>query len=45
MCVGAWSQLGYVQDIDLKSVVTLLEIPVDEKEDDLPQDWDAIEID
>jgi hypothetical protein len=42
MCVGAWSLLGYVLDIDIKSVVSSPEIPVDEKEEDLCQDWDAI---
>ena len=31
-----------MQDIDLRSVVSSSEIPVDEEEDDLPRDWDAI---
>ena len=43
MCVGAWSLLGYVKDFDIKSVVSSAEIPVDEKEDELAYDWDAIE--
>jgi hypothetical protein len=42
MCLGAWSKLGFVRDIDVKTVVSLPEIPADEKEDDLPQDWDSI---
>ena len=42
LCLGEWSLFGYVQDIDLRSVVSSSEIPVDEEEDDLPRDWDAI---
>lgn len=42
MCLGVWSQLGYVQDIDIKAVVSLPEIPAGEKENDLSQDWDSI---
>jgi hypothetical protein len=43
MCLGVWSRLRYVQDIDIKAVVASPEIPVDGKEDELPQDWDSIE--
>ena len=42
MCLGVWSRLGYVQDVDIKAVVSLPEIPADGKEDDLPQDWDGL---
>jgi hypothetical protein len=42
MCLGAWSILGYVQDMDLKAVVSSPEIPEGEEEEDLPQDWDVI---
>jgi hypothetical protein len=43
MCLGVWSRLRYVQDIDIKAVVASLGIPVDGKEDEPPQDWDSIE--
>ena len=39
MCLSAWSLLGYV---DIKAVVCSPEIPEDEEEGDLPQDWDAM---
>ena len=42
MCLGAWSILGFVKDMDLKLVVSLPEIPEGEKEDGLPEDWDNI---
>jgi hypothetical protein len=42
MCLGVWSCLGYAQDINIKTVVASLEIPVDRKENDLSQDWDSI---
>ena len=42
MCLGVWSQLGCVQDVDIKAVVSLPEIPADGKEDDLSQDWDRL---
>ena len=40
MCLGAWSKLGYVMDMDLKVAVSSLEILEDEKEEDLPENWD-----
>lgn len=43
MCLGAWSELGYVNATDIKSALSLPEIPADENEEDLPQDWDAIQ--
>ena len=45
MCVGAWSLRGYVHDNDIKSAITSKdsEIPLDGKEDVLPEDWDTIE--
>jgi hypothetical protein len=44
MCVGAWSLRGYVHDNDIKSAISSKdsEIPLDGKEEDLPEDWDAI---
>ena len=42
MCLGAWSNLGYVMDLDLKSAVSSPEIPEDEEEEDLPENWDDI---
>jgi hypothetical protein len=42
MCVGCWSLLGYVLDIDIKSVVSSPEIHEDENEEELSQDWDVI---
>jgi hypothetical protein len=42
MCLGAWSILGLVLDMDLKAVVSSAEIPEGGKEDELPQDWDII---
>jgi hypothetical protein len=44
MCLGAWSLLGYVKDIDIKAVVTvtLPELPANAKEDFLDVDWDMV---
>jgi hypothetical protein len=42
MCLGAWSILGFVKDMDLKSVVSLPEIPEGEEEDRLSENWDNI---
>ena len=44
MCVGAWSLLGYVKDIDIKSVVSSPELRADEEEDELAYNWDAIDL-
>jgi hypothetical protein len=42
MCLGVWSLLGFVNNSDIKAVVTLPGVPVDEKEDFLADGWDAI---
>ena len=39
--MGVWSLLGYVQDGDVKSAAVLPE--VDGAEEELPDDWDAME--
>lgn len=43
MCLGVWSRMGYVQDSDIKAVVTLPPLANEEKESPLANDWDAIE--
>jgi hypothetical protein len=40
MCVGTWSQLGFLKDSDVLTVSLLLE---DEEEEELEEGWDAIE--
>ena len=40
MCVGVWSSLGFVKDIDIKAVVTLP--VVHEQEDPLTPGWDMV---
>jgi hypothetical protein len=40
MCLGQWSKLGYIKDSDLKAVTVEPEAKGDEE--DLPEDWDAI---
>jgi hypothetical protein len=40
MCVGAWSLMGYVKDIDVKAVAVLPEVDGDEEE--LEENWDMI---
>jgi hypothetical protein len=42
MCLGIWSRLGYVKDSDIKAVVVLPEVPVDEEEEELAVGWDSI---
>ena len=42
MCLGAWSDLGLVKDIDLKLAVSSPDIPEDEEEEDLSENWDDI---
>lgn len=43
MCVGVWSKLGYVEDGDIKEVVTHTPpLKPDEKEAGLAPDWDVI---
>ena len=45
MCLGVWSQLGYVKDSDIEAVVSLPEVPVNEKEEALAIGWDTINLD
>jgi hypothetical protein len=40
MCLGIWSQMGFVKDSDITAVAVLPE--VDGEEEDLELDWDAI---
>ena len=42
MCLGPWSLLGFVKDSDVKAVVILPELRVDEDEGELEIDWDKI---
>ena len=41
LCVGQWSSLGLVKDGDIKMSLGRDDIV---KEDELPEDWDAISI-
>ena len=41
MCVGAWSLLGFVKDVDVRVATTLPEIEGEEEE--LDANWDAIQ--
>lgn len=41
LCLGVWSLMGYVKDMDVKAATVLPEV-VGSEEDDLPYDWDAI---
>jgi hypothetical protein len=42
MCLGAWSLMGYVKDIDIKAVTALPDLKEDEEEEPLDNDWDFI---
>ena len=42
MCLGVWSILSYVKDVDVKAVVILPELHADEEEGELELDWDKI---
>ena len=42
MCLGAWSLLGYVKDSDIKTIITLPELPASAKEDVLAAGWDMV---
>jgi hAT family C-terminal dimerisation region len=42
LCLGIWSEMGYVKDKDVKAATVLPEVGSDEEEDDLGDDWDAI---
>jgi hypothetical protein len=38
LCLGIWSEMGYVKDKDLKAATVLSEVGSDEEEDDLGDD-------
>lgn len=40
--LGFWSLLSYVNDDDVKAVVTMPELQADKQEGDLELDWDRI---
>jgi hypothetical protein len=42
LCLGIWSEMGYVRDKDVKAATVLPEVGSDEDNDDLGDDWDAI---
>jgi hypothetical protein len=42
MCLGAWSLMGYVKDIDLKAVTILPDLQEGEEEEPLDDNWDLI---
>lgn len=42
MCLGVWSQLGYVKDIDIRAVVILPEASTETKAAEIAVGWDAI---
>jgi hypothetical protein len=42
LCLGIWSKMGYVRDKDVKAATVLPEVGLDEEDDDLGDDWDAI---
>ena len=42
MCLGVWSRLRFVKDIDIKGVVTLPEVSTDMKEGVLAVGWDMV---
>ena len=45
MCLGVWSQLGYVKDSNIKAVVALPGVSANKKAEALPVGWDAINVD
>ncbi|KAJ3513591.1 hypothetical protein NLJ89_g2860 [Agrocybe chaxingu] len=45
ICLGCWSNLGYVKDADVKAVTVLPEVPAGEEEEELAAGWDAIKLD
>jgi hypothetical protein len=42
MCLGSWSLLGLVEDSDIKAAIGLDDVVG--KEEELPEDWDAIKL-
>lgn len=41
LCVGSWSLLGYVKDIDITAVTILPEVEGD-KEEEFEEGWDRM---
>ena len=41
LCLGIWSEMGYVKDKDVKAATVLPEVDSDD-EDELDDNWDAI---
>jgi len=42
LCLGVWSQMGYVKDQDIKAATILPEVELGDEAENLPEDWDAI---
>ena len=42
LCLGVWSEMGYVRDQDVKAATILPEVEQGDEDEDLPDDWDAI---
>ena len=42
LCLGVWSRLGYVSDIDIRAVVILTEDSTNTQSDEIAAGWDAI---
>ena len=42
LCLGIWSNMGYVRDKDVKAATVLPEVGSDEDDDGLGDNWDAI---
>ncbi|KAF5335255.1 hypothetical protein D9758_017390 [Tetrapyrgos nigripes] len=49
MCLGPWSRLGMIHDDDVKAVVLLDEVPLEQGDEDgdieMPEGWDSIDTD
>jgi hypothetical protein len=42
LCLGSWSQLGLVKDVDIRKVVVMDDVKGNE-DAELPDGWDAID--
>jgi len=42
MCLGVWSRLGYVNDIDIRAIVILPEVSTNTQSAEIAAGWDAI---
>ncbi len=46
MCLGDWSQMGFVEDSDIQEVALLPEVPEEQGDEDgdilMPEGWDTI---